>query len=330
MGAGSNILVILPAVVGAIFVIITVFALYVAPERSRANKMRARLDGFARRFGGRSQSAEDAMRSIRANIEQPGLGSTLVEFLPRRDEIKRRLERAGLDMPIGRYAVLCGLLFLVGAMLINLSGMPAMISIFGGIIIGIGVPHILVGARMTARVQTFTKQFPEAIDLIVRGLKSGLPVNEVLVNVAQELKDPTGPEFRRVVDAVRLGSPLEDALWQMADRIGTPDVKFFVISISVQRETGGNLAETLSNLASILRQRQQMKLKVAALSSEAKASAWIVGSLPFIMYGFILMLNYEYASMLFTHPAASMAAIIALCWMSLGVFIMSRMITFEV
>ena len=123
---------------------------------------------------------------------------------------------------------------------------------------------------------------------------------------------------------------MEETLWDTANRLDTPEFKFFVISLSVQRETGGNLGETLSNLSHILRQRQQMKLKVRALSSEAKASAWIVGLLPFIMYGLILLLNPDYGMVLIEHPKGNMAAMIGLVWMVLGIGVMGKMTNLEV
>src|SRR5262249_28054253 len=148
----------------------------------------------------------------------------------------------------------------------------------------------------------FTKLFPEAIGLMVRGIKSGLPIAETFVIVGQEVPDPVGEEFRRVSDQIRLGQQIEQALWDSAKRVGTPEVQFLVVSLSVQKETGGNLAETLENLDTILRRRRQMKLKIRAMSSEARASAAIIGALPFIMLGVLAGLNPEYISKLFdTH-----------------------------
>jgi tight adherence protein B len=205
-----------------------------------------------------------------------------------------------------------------------------LLATFGAIILGLGLPHAFVGIKISKRTSAFTSQFPEAIDLMVRGLKSGLPVNETIASVAKELPAPTGVEFQRITDAMRLGKTLETALWDTADRLDTPDFKFFVISLVVQKETGGNLGETLENLSTILRSRQAMKLKVKALSSEAKASAWIVGCLPFIMEGVILVLNNEYAMGLFNNPQGQIAAVAGVIWMAIGILAMAKIVNFEV
>jgi tight adherence protein B len=180
------------------------------------------------------------------------------------------------------------------------------------------------------RLDKFTKLFPEAIDLIVRGLRSGLPITESISSVGQELDDPIGIEFRRMSDSIKLGKPLEDALEEAAERLATPDFKFFVIAISIQKETGGNLAETLENLSEILRKRLQMKLKVKAMSSEARASAMIIGCLPFLLFGVLLFMNYGYVSVLFTDPRGMVMGGGALAAMGLGMFVIGRMIKFEI
>jgi len=289
-----------------------------------------KLDRFKERFSERAQLKGEHTRAVRMMQAQSGLAGQLADFLPRKDLIQKRLGKAGMTIDLPKYAFLSasvGALAFVGILLTNGS---ALLAFFSAVIFGVGLPHMLVGRRIKKRMATFTKQFPEAMDLIVRGLKSGLPVNECIANVAQELPAPTGVEFQKITDSMRIGKQLEEALWDTADRLDTPDFKFFVISLVVQRETGGNLGETLGNLAAILRQRQAMKLKIKALSGEAKASAWIMGMLPFIMLGLIMTMNYEYGIVLFTHPTAMLAGMGALVWMSIGVFIMSKMISFEV
>jgi tight adherence protein B len=179
------------------------------------------------------------------------------------------------------------------------------------------------------RINKFTKQFPEAIDLIVRGLRAGLPVTESINAVSKEMQDPIATEFAMITDEVRLGKTLDEALWATAKRLDTPDFKFFVISLSVQQETGGNLAETLTNLTEILRGRTKLKLKIRAMISEGKASAYIIGSLPFLMCGLLSVMNYEYMSVMFTNPQGQIALVGAGIWMGIGVFILAKMINFE-
>ena len=172
--------------------------------------------------------------------------------------------------------------------------------------------------------------FPDAIDLMVRGLRSGLPVIESVAAAGRELADPVGTEFRRIADAVRFGQALEDAMWDTAARLDTPEFKFFVISLAVQRETGGNLAETLGNLSDILRRRRQMRLKIKAMSSEARASAMILGSLPFIMFAIIYLMNPGYEAMLFTDPRGRIMLFGGLLLMGAGIAVMRKMVRFEI
>jgi len=180
------------------------------------------------------------------------------------------------------------------------------------------------------RIKAFTAQFPDAIDQIVRGLKSGLPVTESIASVGREMADPVGAEFRQVSDSIKFGRSLEDTLWATAKRLDTPEFKFFVISLSVQRETGGNLAEALANLSDILRRRRQMKMKIKAMSSEAKASAIILGSLPFIMFGIIFAMSPDYEMQLFTDPRGQTMLIVGLFIMSIGIAVMNKMVRFEI
>ena len=160
--------------------------------------------------------------------------------------------------------------------------------------------------------------------------KSGLPASESIRVVGQEIADPVGVEFREVSDQIKFGKTMTDALWAVSPRIDTPEFRFFIISLSIQQETGGNLAETLENLAHVLRRRKQLKLKIKALSSEAKASAYIIGSLPFIMFAILLMMNYGYASMLYKDPRGLMLVGCGLLSYAIGIGVMAKMVRFEV
>jgi tight adherence protein B len=165
---------------------------------------------------------------------------------------------------------------------------------------------------------------------MVRGLRSGLPITETLGVVAAEITGPVGVEFRMVSDKMKIGKTMEAALQDTADRLGTPEFQFFVITLAIQRETGGNLAETLSNLADVLRKRAQMKLKIRAMSSESKASAYIVGSLPFVVFGLVWMVNPGYMAGFFSDQRLMVAGIGGMVWMGIGVFIMAKMVNFEI
>jgi tight adherence protein B len=195
---------------------------------------------------------------------------------------------------------------------------------------GIGGPHFVIGKLIKRRVNKFTSNFPDAIELMVRGLRSGLPITETLGIVASEIPGPVGVEFRMVADKMKIGRTMEVALQETADRLGTAEFQFFVITLAIQRETGGNLAETLSNLADVLRKRAQMKLKIRAMSSESKASAYIVGSLPFIVFGLVYMINPHYMGGFFTDQRLIVAGIGGMVWMGIGAAIMAKMVNFEI
>ena len=180
------------------------------------------------------------------------------------------------------------------------------------------------------RVAKFNARFPDAIDLLVRGLKSGLPVTETFQVVSHELPGPVGEEFKGVIERIRIGNTMESALQESAEMLGTPEFQFFCITIQIQRETGGNLAETLANLSDVLRKRAQMKLKIRAMSSEAKASAYIVGALPFFVFAVVWSVNPGYLAGFFVEERLIIAGLGGLVWMSIGAGIMAKMISFEI
>jgi tight adherence protein B len=192
------------------------------------------------------------------------------------------------------------------------------------------VPHFTVGYLIGKRVNQFNTRFPDAIDLMVRGLRSGLPISETMGVVATEVKGPIAIEFQSVVDKMKIGRTMEVALQESADRVGTPEFQFFVITLAIQRETGGNLAETLANLADVLRKRAQMKLKIKAMSSESKASAYIVGALPFTVFGMVWFINPDYMQAFFVDERLIVAGIGGLIWMGIGAAIMAKMVRFEI
>jgi tight adherence protein B len=188
----------------------------------------------------------------------------------------------------------------------------------------------VIGRLIAKRIKQFNANFPDAIELMVRGLRSGLPITETLGIVASEIGGPVGLEFRTVSDKMKIGRTMEAALQDTADRLGTAEFQFFVITLAIQRETGGNLAETLSNLADVLRKRAQMKLKIRAMSSESKASAMIVGALPFIVFIMVWVINPDYMSGFFKEDRLIVAGLGAMVWMSIGVAVMAKMVNFEI
>jgi len=205
-----------------------------------------------------------------------------------------------------------------------------MLSLVIGVLFGAGLPHFVVGYLINKRTNAFNARFPDGIELLVRGLRSGLPVSETLGLVSSEIPGPVGEEFKAVVERMRIGRTMEESLQVTADKLGTAEFQFFVITLAIQRETGGNLAETLSNLADVLRKRGQMKLKIRAMSSESKASAYIVGALPFIVFGLIYWVNPGYVGDFFVDERLIITGLGGLVWMGIGVFVMAKMVSFEI
>jgi len=289
---------------------------------------RRRLEAVkARHIGG--NTVETQLRRIHAQRSSK-LDQAFHRFIPNPELLRRRLEATGKNWTLGRYATICAILSAVIFLLLAMKGAPFLLSLLAGLVIGIGLPHMMVGKLIKRRIKNFLARFPDAIELLVRGLRSGLPISETIGVVANEVPDPVGAEFRGVADRMRIGRTMEQALQETADRLNTPEFQFFVITLAIQRETGGNLAETLGNLADVLRKRMQMKLKISAMSSESKASAYIIGALPFLVFGIIYFMNPTYMGGFFTDTRLIMAGIGGGVWMSIGVFIMSKMINFEI
>jgi tight adherence protein B len=298
------------------------------PSASKAVKRRMEL--IKERHGdaitGTAQAQIRKLFAERAS-KLEGVASTLI---PKPALLRKRLEMTGKDITLAKYGMICLGLAVVTLVGMMVKGAPFFLAFFMGLFLGVGLPHFITGKLIKRRVAKFTTNFPDAIELMVRGLRSGLPITETLGIVATEIPGPVGIEFRGVADKMKIGRTMEAALQETADRLGTAEFQFFVITLAIQRETGGNLAETLSNLADVLRKRAQMKLKIRAMSSESKASAYIVGSLPFIVFGLVWMMNPTYMGGFFTDQRLIVAGIGGMVWMGAGALIMAKMVNFEI
>ena len=319
---------------GGAFVATTALAFAAAGGTQSSLRKRARLltqrqkSGPSARVPGKP--AATSLKKAEAR-SVPFLESLAKRFLPRQSVLRDRLARTGYNCAIGTYLLICAvmalLVFAAAAISLHLAAAPAALV---GVVAGLGLPHVGVSFLARRYRGKFVAVLPEAVDLMVRGLKSGLPVTESIASVAREMQPPLGTEFRRVADGVRFGRSLEEVLWETAKRLEVAEFNFFVISLSIQRETGGNLAETLGNLSDILRRRRQMRLKIRAMSSEAKASAWILGSLPFAMFGIVYCVNPGYASTLFTDPRGMMMVGAGLVSLGIAITVITKMIRFEI
>jgi tight adherence protein B len=298
---------------------------------SPAKAVRRRLELLRERHGDAvTASAQAQIRKLFANRQNNRVESALSTLIPKPALLKLRLEQTGKDISIGKFAGVSAGLFALVVVALKIQGAPFLLAALFGAFVAVGLPHLVIGFLIKRRIAKFNSNFPDAIELMVRGLRSGLPITETLGIVAQEIPGPVGMEFRAVADKMKIGRTMEAALQESADRLGTAEFQFFVITLAIQRETGGNLAETLSNLADVLRKRAQMKLKIRAMSSESKASAMIVGSLPFIVFTLVWMINPGYMDDFFIDQRLMVAGLGGLIWMSIGVFIMAKMVNFEI
>lgn len=248
----------------------------------------------------------------------------------RKPPLKVQLRQAGLDIDMRRfylYSVVCG----VGlALPLLLLGAPLLV-VLGALVAGIlGVPRWLVSFKRARRVKAFLNEFPNSLDVIVRSVKSGLPLNDAVRMIATESQEPVRTEFRRVVESQQIGLSLPEAVMRMPETMPCTEASFFGIVIQIQSQAGGNLSEALGNLSKVLRDRKKMKAKIQALSMEAKASAVIIGALPFIVAFLVYLSSPTYIMPLFTHPTGNLILVVSGVWMSMGIFMMKKMMNFDI
>jgi tight adherence protein B len=322
---GMTMLLLLAGILGAAML---AFGALAGPNAGK--QVTRRLEDLRERHSRSTEVAAQAqLKRIFSQRKNKGDG-VAKRFIPNPALLQLRLSQTGYTWTLAQYLMASAGLALVIIFLLIFKGLPPLYALPFGMLVGVGLPHYVVSKLIKRRVAKFTARFPDAIELMVRGLRSGLPISETIAIVAEELPDPVGNEFRQVADKMRIGRTMDAALQETANRLGTPEFQFYVISLAIQRETGGNLAETLSNLADVLRKRSQMKLKIRAMSSESKASAYIVGALPFIVFGLIWFINGQYMQNFFIDQRLIIAGCIGLVWMAIGAFIMAKMVNFEI
>jgi len=247
----------------------------------------------------------------------------------RKPGLKQLIFQAGLKISVTQYfmySAISGIIFLIFGFLFAGS----LNVTIGALIVGfLGFPRFVLGRIRKRRIKNFTTEFPNAVDVIVRGVKAGLPLNDCIAIVSREAKDPVASEFRRIIEHQNLGMPLSEAVLKLNDSMPTAEANFFGIVIAIQQGAGGNLAEALANLSGVLRNRKMMEAKIKAMSAEAKASGGIIGSLPIIVGVLVYMTTPEYISILFTHPTGNLILAASAVWMSMGIFVMKQMINFD-
>lgn len=270
--------------------------------------------------------------SLKRKVENQNSVMTLMaKPLPNITKLGDKLERLGIALSPKQYMLrrilwIIGFTLLIGIILKK----SLLLGLFVGIILGGWLPIKLLQRKINKQNKAFLRLFPDAIDLIVRGLRSGLPVSESIVLVSTEVPEPVGGIFVTISNTMKLGVTLEKALQEMARKLDLTEFNFFTTSIILQRETGGNLSEILNNLSEVLRGRYIMSMKIKAMSSEARASAMIIGALPFIVILAVSVLSPGYLRPLIDDHRGNIAAITAACMMGFGLWIMNRMTKFEI
>ncbi|MEJ0011843.1 MAG: type II secretion system F family protein [Bauldia sp.] len=240
-----------------------------------------------------------------------------------------RMTQAGLTWTKRTFwtvSVVVGLLMLVASFFL---GAPIYLAIALGVVGFFGAPRWYVNFRRKRRIRKFVDEFANAVDVIVRGVKAGLPLNDCIKIIANEAAEPVKSEFRQISETQALGLTLADAVARLPDRVPTPEANFFAIVISIQQRAGGNLAEALGNLSRVLRERKQMKGKISAMAMEAKASAYIIGSLPAVVMLLVWLTSPNYIKLLFTEQAGHLILVCSILWMTMGVLVMRKMINFD-
>jgi tight adherence protein B len=270
-----------------------------------------------------------AGQSRRAQIE-----STLKDIEQRRKKAKRpplsvRLTQAGLDWSTRRFMVTAGVLGAVAFVFAIVMGLGLLPALGFGFAAGCGLPFWALTFLKKRREAKFLNGFPDAVDVIVRGIKAGLPLLDSLKLIANDAAEPVRGEFQSIVETQTIGMPIGEACLKLYESVPVPEANFFGIVVSIQQRSGGNLSETLGNLSRVLRDRKKMKAKIQSMSMEAKASASIIGALPIAVMGLVWLTSPAYIALLWTDPMGRV--MIACCgtWMMVGIFVMRKMINFD-
>jgi tight adherence protein B len=301
---------------------------FIYPLLSGEKQAENRRAAVARPEPAAKRQNEKTQRSRREQVE-----SSLKDLEARRRENKAtlsmKISQAGLDWSIQKFMVVSAVLaavffagaFFAGGGLLGATGLA-----FAA---GLGLPRWLLSFLKKRREKAFLKALPDAVDVIVRGIKAGLPLFESLKVVAGDSPEPLRSEFSTIIETQAIGIPLGDACSRLYERMPVPEANFFGIVIAIQQKSGGNLSEALGNLSKVLRDRKKMAEKIQAMSMEAKASAAIIGALPPIVMILVYLTTPDYISLLWTHPTGQLMLVGCVIWMSIGILVMKKMINFD-
>lgn len=327
-----RITILMAALVTVIVVSILAYAVVAARfgPRARFKRRLAIVSGSQVPSAGSDRSSREThrRRDVQERLKQFEEGQR--EKPRRRYQLRRDIEQAGVDITVRQYAIGSALLGIGTLILAVLLGLNVLASILLGIALGLGMPKFILSFLRKRRVKKFISLFPDAIDVIVRGVQSGLPVGECLAIIGRETPEPVSGIFHGIVENLRVGLALDESLERAQENLTSQELKFFAIVMQIQSQTGGNLAETLTNLSTVLRDRKKMRDKIAAMAAEANASAAIIGSLPFLITLALALVNPSYIGILFTSDTGNILIGIGLAWMTIGVVVMRQMINFDI
>jgi tight adherence protein B len=289
----------------------------VATVAQGQNRMRTRV-GVPQPLQMRRKQVQDTIRDIEAK-----------QKAKKRISLRTKLMRAGLGIKPRTYYLLAVLSGFLGGLIVLATGSSPIVSLLAAFACGFGLPRWYVKRRTKSRQAKFLTEFANAIDIIVRGIKSGLPLGDCMQVIAAESPEPVRTEFVDLIEQQKVGVPLSRAFERMSDRMPLQEVNFFAIVVAIQSQTGGNLAEALGNLSQVLRDRYRLQAKVQSFSAEAKASAMIIGVLPPLVMGVVYLTSPDYISLLWTNQFGQIMLAAGGVWMLLGIFVMRKMINFE-
>lgn len=286
-------------------------------QKTKVKQQNKRLDDKQRR-----KARENTLKNVEEQRQTGKKAET--------PSLRMRIAQAGMTLEIRTYYIMCGVIgFLTMVILFLFTPAPWYAAIGAGITAGGGVPYWFVNYKRKKRFESFTLIFPNAIDVIVRGIRSGLPLNDCMRIIAQDAEEPVKGEFVKLVDAMQMGIPVPEACGKLYESIPTAETNFFAIVIAIQSSAGGNLSEALGNLSKVLRERRKMADKVQAFSTEAKTSAGIIGSLPFIVAGLVHLSTPNYLTPLFNTTSGHKVLLFCALSMGFGIFVMKKMINFK-
>lgn len=291
-----------------------------AAETDRA-KMKAARDRVSE-LSKRRKSVQDLLKELEKKQQERSAKTA--------PSMKVRLTQADLSISIGRFYLFSALFGFFAFLIMLMLGAGLAIAVGFGLVAGLGLPRWFIGYLVKRRCKKFLEEFPNALEVMVRSIKSGLPLNDALRLIAADGQEPVKTEFRRVVESQQVGLSVTEACARMVNSIPLPEVNFFAIVIAIQAQAGGNLSEALGNLSKVLRERRKMRAKVSAMSMEAKASACIIGALPFIVALLVYLTSPAYMMVLFTDPRGHLIIGAGLFWMSIGIWVMRNMINFDI